>query len=486
MWALFGLGLLEAHAGTACGNPRDAADSLFRGAEPCVAVDDAAERIREAALLRAVLDAGALRVPVAGLPDAPDAPSPVRPLPEAAPWLALERGPDGAWRYSAGTLAGVPELHRASFTWASRWFQSRLPAVPERRFLGVYPWQVAYAAALVALGALSARVARAVVAGRLRALSRRSGLGPAAPWLTLFDLPLALWIVAGLARFGITDLALPPTWAAPGRVVTYGVAGFATLLAASRALRVVGQIARARAAASPSRFDDQALPVAEQAGQVVIWVVGTLALLQAGGVEVWGFLAGLGIGSLAVALAAQDSIANLFGALNIFLDRPFQVGDWIVVGKLEGTVEEVGFRSCRVRTFHNSLLTIPNSRITSSEVDNLGVRERRRVKLTLGVTYDTPPAALERFVTALRTLLDADPAVDPSPQVHFHDFGPSALEILVYFHLRVPTWSAELEARARLLLAMLRLAEELEVRFAFPTVQVEGLPPAWYPARAAG
>ena len=151
------------------------------------------------------------------------------------------------------------------------------------------------------------------------------------------------------------------------------------------------------------------------------------------------------------------------------MDRPFQVGDWVKVGAVEGTVEEVGFRSTRIRTFYNSVVTIPNSTFNSINVDNMGVRHRRRVKMTLGLTYDTPPDTVQAFVEGVRGILAAHPYVERTYEVHFYNMGDSALEILVYFHIVTPTWTDELETKSEVMRQMMRLAEELGVSFAFPS-----------------
>jgi MscS family membrane protein len=209
-----------------------------------------------------------------------------------------------------------------------------------------------------------------------------------------------------------------------------------------------------------------------------VWAVGILFVLQNNGVQVWSFVAGLGIGSLAFALAAQDTVANLFGALNIFLDKPFQIGDWVRVGDVEGVIEEVGFRSFRVRTFYNSLVTVPNSTITNCNVDNMGVRPRRRVKIMLGLTYDTPTERMQAYVEGVRAILAAHPMVEQTYEVHFNDFSASSLDILVYYHIVSNSWTEELETRAANFLEFIRLAEAMGVSFAYPSqsIYVESTP----------
>ena len=227
------------------------------------------------------------------------------------------------------------------------------------------------------------------------------------------------------------------------------------------------------AAKTESTLDDQLVPLLNRTLKILIVVAGSLLAVQNLGFNVLSVLAGLGIGGLAFALAAKDTVANFFGSLMILFDRPFQVGDWITVGSADGTVEEIGFRSTRIRTFYNSVISVPNSEVANVKVDNLGMREFRRVKTTLGVTYDTAPEKLEAFLEGVKNIIRANPYTRKDYfHVVFNEYGPSSLNILVYFFLKVPNWSEELVERQNVLLEILRLAAELGVEFAFPTETV--------------
>ena len=118
-----------------------------------------------------------------------------------------------------------------------------------------------------------------------------------------------------------------------------------------------------------------------------------------------GILTGLGIGGLAFALAAKDTLSNLFGSLTVLIDKPFRIGDWVNIGGIEGIIEEVGLRSTRIRTFYDSLITVPNGTLTNVHVDNYGQRRSRRLNTKIGVQYDTPPERLEAFCEGIRELI---------------------------------------------------------------------------------
>ena len=239
------------------------------------------------------------------------------------------------------------------------------------------------------------------------------------------------------------------------------------------ALRLVdlfcGYLGR-RAAATDNKFDDMLVPLLRRTLKFFVVVIGLVYIASKWTEDLWGLVAGIGIGSIAVGFAARDSIENLFGTFTVLLDKPFQVGDWILIGDLEGTVEDVGFRSTRIRTFYNSLISVPNRTFISSNVDNMGQRRYRRIREVLGLTYDTPPEKIEAFCEGVRRIIATHPYTRKDYyHVYFNGFGPSSLDVLLYCFVETPDWSTELREKHRLFADILRLAERLEVSFAFPT-----------------
>jgi MscS family membrane protein len=197
------------------------------------------------------------------------------------------------------------------------------------------------------------------------------------------------------------------------------------------------------------------------------------------GFPAYSVLAGLGVGGLAVALAAKDSLANLLGSMLIMFEKPFRVGHYIRLSGTEGTVEDVGFRSTRIRTQDNSLISIPNDSVINTTIDNLSLRPKRRQRFTVGVTYDTKLATLEAFVEGIRKLILDHPLTDKDNiQVSFNNLADSSLEILVIFHLMVTDYPSELKGRHEILVRLMDLAERMGVSFAFPTrtLLIEGPP----------
>ena len=227
---------------------------------------------------------------------------------------------------------------------------------------------------------------------------------------------------------------------------------------------------QAAAAETDSKLDDQLVPLVRTAAKIFVGVVGLIFILQNLGVNITSLVAGLGIGGVGVAIAAQDSLRNLFGGATILADKPFQVGDWVIIGDYEGTVEQVGFRSTRIRTFADSLISVPNARITDTEVNNMGRRTWRRYSTTLGVAYHTDPDRIQAFVEGIRAIVRANPNMRRDYYiVEFVAFDASSLSIMVYTFIKAATWNEELRTRHIFNLDILRLAERLEVEFAFPT-----------------
>ncbi|MBZ0268011.1 mechanosensitive ion channel family protein [bacterium] len=290
-------------------------------------------------------------------------------------------------------------------------------------------------------------------------------------------LSMAIVFRAGLGPLGLTGRILTILDVA----VNFLAAG-GGVWAAYRFVDIVAAYFTMRADATATKLDDLLVPMARKSLKVFIIAFGLVFIADNLNVDISSLLAGLGLGGLAFALAAQDLVKNLFGSLTVLLDRPFQVGDWVVIGSQEGMVEEVGFRSTRIRTFYNSLITMPNATLISTAVDNYGARQYRRWNAMLSVTYDTPPEKVEAFCEGIRELIRRHPDTRKDYfHVYARDFGAASLDILLYVFFASPDWGKELEARHALFLDILRLSHELGVDFAFPTQTLHVLRPGELP-----
>ena len=256
------------------------------------------------------------------------------------------------------------------------------------------------------------------------------------------------------------------------------VFSFAAVLAAWRFADLFCDYLRAKALQTQNKFDDMLVPLLRRTLKIFILVVGVAFVASRLTEDLWKIVAGMSIGGAILAFAFKDSVENIFGTFTVLLDKPFQLGDWITVGDVDGTVEKVGFRSTRVRTFYNSIITVPNRHFVSSTVDNWGARRYRRITETLGLTYDTPPEKVEAFCEGVRELIRAHPYTRKDYyHVYLNGFGASSLDIMLYCFVETPDWSMELREKHRLFADILRLAGELEVEFAFPSHSVYMVPP---------
>jgi len=251
------------------------------------------------------------------------------------------------------------------------------------------------------------------------------------------------------------------------------IAAVAMMLVAFRGIVILVDVLARRASETETMLDDSLVPLLRTSMRLFVMIVGILFVLQNLDVNVSSLVAGLGLGGLAIALAAQDTVRNLLGGLTIFADKPFEVGDWVVAEGIEGTVETVGFRSTRVRTFYNSLVSVPNGKLMDAGIDNMGQRRWRRYKTTLGVGYHTTPDQMQAFVEGIRAIIQANPGMRQDYYiVEFHGFGATSLDVLVYCFIDARDWTEELRTRHVLNLDIMRLAESLQVDFAFPTQTV--------------
>jgi MscS family membrane protein len=215
------------------------------------------------------------------------------------------------------------------------------------------------------------------------------------------------------------------------------------------------------------------IPLIKKTLRVFFIVIGVILIIQNMGYSVGSLLAGLGIGGLAVALAAQDSLSNFFGSLVVAVDRPFKVGDFVQIGSTMGSVEEIGLRSSRLRTPQRTLVTIPNKMMANEVITNFSVMPQRRVDQTIGLTYDTTPDQMEAILGDFRAILKNDPGVHQDfLAVNFLGYGASSLDIQIIYFCADPNIVKSFELRERINLALMRAVNARGLSFAFPTQTV--------------
>ena len=218
---------------------------------------------------------------------------------------------------------------------------------------------------------------------------------------------------------------------------------------------------------SESSFDNQLIPVIQKGVRSIIWVLGIIIGLDNIGFDITAMIAGLGIGGLALALAAQDSVKNIFAGIMIFLDKPFRIKDRIQVDGFDGTVEEVGLRSTRLRTLEGRIVTIPNSRFTDNSVTNVTSQPALKVKLNLGLTYDTNEDDMQKAIDILEDIVKNQDAITDDYAAGFNGFGDFSLNIIFIYYVRPEShW---LDTQTLVNKEILKRFNKEGLEFAFPT-----------------
>ena len=468
-----------------CTTPRKAAASFLGNLPPhadrpehatrCFDWEGAAvpdnRRARAARQLKDIFDKNGWFVSVDDMPDVAEPEDTERVLLHAALPEVYYLRTDDEWRLAAESIRQIDTLHAEHVNEGFVAFIESLPPwMHDHTFFGPKWWQIlglllALFASLLVRALVSGLVASRGVAllARLPEGFDSSIVGKAAKPIGTMALAAVLSYAVPLLGFGVKF----------NQIVLLAIrvlAASASVLLVYRLVDLGSDIFSRRAEKTETKLDDQIIPLIRKTLKVFVVALGIIFVLQNMDIDVGSLLAGASLGGLAFTLAAKDTVANLFGSVSIFADQPFQVGDWVVIAGHEGIVEEVGMRSTRIRTFYDSVISVPNSVVANSAVDNYGRRNYRRCMVTLGLTYETSPDQMQAFVEGVRAILLANPNVRHDAfEVHFRDFGAHSLDVLLYFFFRVDSWTAELTERQNVFLEIMRLAGELGVEFAFPT-----------------
>ena len=317
--------------------------------------------------------------------------------------------------------------------------------------------------------------------GILRRIAQQRSESMMANVLDAFALPLqALFMLLGV-YFATEVLTLPEEIDAFAVEAISIATGFCVFWALFRAVEPLGVSLNRLVGRFGAGLGDDLRQFFIRGVKTLIVVIGGVIILENWGIDVSAFLGGLGLAGMAVALAAKDSVANIFGGLTIFADNLYKRGDWIETPHFEGTVEVVGLRATKVRTFAKALVTMPNAQIVDSPVINWSRMTHRRIKMVIGLEYKTTAKQMEAIVDKLRDFLKNDEDVaqtDVAQMVHFSDFGASSINIDLYYFTKTTDWVTWRDIRNRHIIAFKRIVEEEGAAFAFPSqsLYVESMP----------
>ncbi len=443
---------------------------------PIYGIADPEERQNLAIKLKQILDGLGLYVYIDLIPAEPDYRDTLRGtstyvlFPRELPQVYLERI-DGQWYYSRQTITEIQRLHDNIYPLGSDILINLIPRYSQVKTMGLYAWQWLGIFLILLIAFIFhwilTRVIRLVIK-----LITRTKLG------SEYIQPRLIWRMARVISLIVTVrlvLFLVPSLQFHielNAMVVRGLRVLTIFFFIMLFLRIADFVMiyfKRAAAKTETQLDDQLMPILDKLLAIVIVIGGVLHALQVMGVNITALIAGVGIGGLAIALAAQDTIKNLIGSVLIFVDQPFQIGDFVIAAGVTGTIEEVGFRSTRIRTIENSLVSVPNGRMMDSVIDNLGLRKMRRFKLDISITYDTPTELMKLYRQGLHEIIEKHPKTVKNQNVYVNDMADSAITILVVVYLDVNTFTDYLKARHELLIEFIDLARLLGIRFAFPS-----------------
>lgn len=310
--------------------------------------------------------------------------------------------------------------------------------------------------------------------------------------VTLIEGPIKVICFVVLLHVGLQVLPWPE-WieAYVLKVLTLGVALSVTYMA-TKFVDLLMRYWRTRAMADTDKsFDEHLVPIIRKTLKVFIVVVAVLLTAQNMGVNITSLIASLSIGGLAVGLAAQDTLANVFGAVSVLVDKPFRVGDRIKLDSIDGTVEAIGLRSTRIRHLDGYLITVPNKTIGNATITNVSRRPTIKTEMNIGVTYDTPTEKLQRAVEIIKEVYRSHP-LTADLSVSFNKFADSALNINVVHFWNSTDPKAYLEGMQAMNLQLKKRFDDERIEFAFPsqTIYVKSesdasMEPPPTPARSA-
>ncbi len=406
--------------------------------------------------------------------------------PELSIDLVFERAPGGGWLIARETVEHADDLwdkvkgldplaefagkHALS---AAEWVRSHVPQRLQSGGIWLEPYQWIGLVALVVLAVLVERILTLILRPLIRRLSASEGLPIDIKLLHDFERPVGAIFLGVVFIAGLPVLDLTQGVRNALDIAASFIVAVASVWATYRLVDVVCWNLEQRAARTDNKFDDMLVPLVRRTLKVLVLAIGIVFVASRLTDQLWHVLAGLSIGSLAVGFAAKDSIENLFGTFTVLLDNPFKLGDLIKVSDIEGSVEQVGFRSTRIRTAEDSLITVPNSRFIGSHVENFGARRQRRVRTMLSLTYDTPPEKIVAFCEGVRELIRVHPLASREVyHVWLSNWGASSLDVELICFISTTDFATFLRERHRLYVDILRLAKELRVSFAFPTQTV--------------
>ena len=400
------------------------------------------------------------------------------PFPEELPEIFLVKQA-GQWKYASETVDQIPALHAKLYPLGSNFFVKLLPRIGNRKIAGLKLWQITGFALLILFTWLAHFLLRVILNPIVKYLGKsKKYTNLVSPNLTkrIANL-LSVFLLIRLLGTLFPALMLPVKLTELCITIINIISIIIVVIIALRVADIFIEYMERLAKKTTNKMDEQVVPIVKKGIQILIVLAGAIQMLSLLNVNITALIAGVSIGGLALALAAQDTVKNLIGSAMIFVDQPFQIGDWINAGGQEGAVEEVGFRTTRIKTADSSIISVPNGTIANQAINNMGMREYRLMQTMLGLKYDTPLDKIKEYIEALRQMIEEYKSVDHNASyIHLNNLGASSIDILFRVKINVNDYKNELIAKEDLLFKVLKTAEEIGVDFAFPSssIYIEG------------
>ncbi len=338
-----------------------------------------------------------------------------------------------------------------------------------RTFLGSSVLQWLFALVAILMASVLSKVVSSLLRGRMTRWTERTKTRIDDLVIKAFPKPLAFLIFVVGIYVAIRILSLPPKsekilHEAFKILIAVSITYFAIKL-----VDILAGLIKPVIEETPSKLDDQLVPVIGRTLKIAVGAVAALVIVENFGYDIKSLLAGLGIGGIAFAFAARDTVANFFGSVTIFADRPFQVGERVQVDGFDGPVESIGMRSTRIRTLDGTLVVIPNNRMANATIHNISARPNIKNMTTIGLTYDTGREKMKRALEILKEITEEREDLEELKLIRFQEFGPHSLNILFIYWYKGTSYLDYLGVNEQINLEIMRRFEEASIEMAFPT-----------------
>jgi|JI10StandDraft_1071094.scaffolds.fasta_scaffold94290_1 MscS family membrane protein len=430
------------------------------------------KRINAAIMLKEILDAKVDQNSLLSkIPDDPDYSDSIKRrhifvLYDKMPQVFVEKSGD-KWYYSQSTVDAIPELHKKIFPFGTNIWAHWFPYKQNEEFLRLHPWQWIGIGIIFSIFLLCIFLFKYLFRFIFYKIVFKKYVSE---FQDLDKLKMASNLISVWIGFKILQLFVPTLFINPGFAVPVikgvdFVAATLMVLIFYKLVELFIFYAKKYAQKTTTQWDDQIVVVVQKFLKFIVIFLGLFYVLNTLDVNIATIIAGLSVGGLALALAAQDTVKNFIASVMIFIDKPFKIGDTIKGDNFEGTVQEVGFRSTRIKTADESLVYIANAKLSEMTIDNKGYRVFKKYKTEVSVSYDTPLFKIEQFLEGIRTILYKYPYTKNSTiDVHLTNIQAAGLSITISYTYKVYNQREEFQHREFILLQILRLSELLQIK----------------------